>query len=112
MGARSGAFLRTLSAAVAAAALLTGCFTVGRDFPTRPVQRIEVGQTTHEDVAEWFGRPWRQGLENGQRTWTYGHYRYSVFGEAQTRDLVVSFDDQGVVTSYAFNSTHPEDTPR
>jgi hypothetical protein len=56
-----------------------------------------------------FGEPWRTGLEDGQRTWTYGYYKYNLLGASQTRDLVVRFDDAGTVRSYTFNSTYPED---
>jgi outer membrane protein assembly factor BamE (lipoprotein component of BamABCDE complex) len=98
------------AAALLAAALVSACMTVGKEFPVAPVARIEVGKTTRADVERMFGEPWRTGLEDGQRTWTYGHYRYSVFGPAQTRDLVVRFDASGVVVSYTFNSTHPEDS--
>ena len=48
-------------------------------------------------------------LMHGDRSWTYARYRYSAFGPAQTRDLVVRFGG-GVVASYSFNSTHPEDS--
>jgi hypothetical protein len=82
---------------------------VGQAFPTRDVARIEIGETTHGDVRELFGEPWRTGLENGQRTWTYGDYRYSLFGPAQTRDLVIRFNPEGRVASYSFSSTLPED---
>ena len=52
-----------------------------------------------------FGEPWRVGIEDGQRTWTYGKYRYRLFGQASTQDLVVRFDGQGRVVSYTFNTT-------
>lgn len=88
---------------------LGGCLSVGREFPVDPVRRIEMGETTRDDVREWFGEPWRTGVDDGRPTWTYGRYRYSLFGDARTRDLVVRFDDQGRVVSYTFNSTYPED---
>ena len=87
----------------------TGCLSVGHEFPVEPVRKIEIGTTTREDVRGMFGEPWRTGIEDGERTWTYGCYRYSLFAEAATRDLVVRFDARGVVTSYTFNSTHAED---
>ncbi len=90
-------------------ALLAGCATVGRQFPVAPIAQIKVGQTTKQDLRNTFGEPWRTGVEDGQQTWTYGHYRYSAFGPEQTRDLVVRFNDQGQVASYTFNSTYPED---
>lgn len=52
-----------------------------------------------------FGEPWRTGIEDGKRTWTYAHYRYSLFGPEQTRDLLVRFDDEGNVVSYSYNTT-------
>jgi hypothetical protein len=100
-----------LQALTAAALLLgaTGCFTVGRDFPARDVPRIAIGETTREEIRQRFGAPWRTGLEDGQQTWTYAHYRYALLGEARTRDLVLRFDERGVVASYAFSSSLPED---
>jgi hypothetical protein len=52
-----------------------------------------------------FGSPWRVGIEDGRRTWTYGKYRYRLFSETSTQDLVVRFDDKGIVVSYTFNTT-------
>ena len=103
--------LRARGAALAlmASCLGAGCLNVGHEFPVEPVRKIEIGTTTREDVRGMFGEPWRTGIEDGERTWTYGRYHYSLFAEAATRDLVVRFDARGVVTSYSFNSTHAED---
>jgi outer membrane protein assembly factor BamE (lipoprotein component of BamABCDE complex) len=100
---------RNAALLLVASCLATGCLNVGHEFPVEPVRKIEIGATTREDVRTMFGAPWRTGIEDGERTWTYGRYRYSLFGDAATRDLVVRFDARGVVTSYAFNSTHAED---
>jgi len=89
--------------------LLAGCANVGRQFPVAPIGQIKIGQTSKDDLRNTFGEPWRTGVEDGKQTWTYGHYRYSAFGAAQTRDLVIYFNDQDRVTSYNFNSTYPED---
>lgn len=86
---------------------LAGCLTVGRDFPVDAVGQIAIGKTTRDDVHRMFGTPWRTGLEDGRRTWTYGHYRYKLFGTTETRDLVVRFDPNGVVASYTFNAAPP-----
>jgi outer membrane protein assembly factor BamE (lipoprotein component of BamABCDE complex) len=95
--------------AIAAAVLPIGCMTVGRDFAAGNVGKLRIGSTSREQVRELFGEPWRTGVEDGQRTWTYGRYRYALLGATQTRDLVVRFDEQGIVTSYTFNSTDPKD---
>ena len=106
MKLRSG-LVCSLAATLALSAV--GCLTIGREFPVDPVQQVEIGVTTRADVQRLFGEPWRVGIEDGSRTWTYALYRFSAFGPEQTRDLVVRFDAAGVVRSYSFNSTHPED---
>ena len=93
----------------AVAALAVGCMTVGEDFAVGKVTHLKLGETSQQDVRQMFGDPWRTGLEDGQRTWTYGYYKYNVLGASQTRDLVIRFDERGVVRSYTFNSTYPED---
>ena len=98
---------RTMVAALAALAL--GCLTVGEDFAVGRVSHIQIGKTTQQEVRQMLGEPWRTGLEDGQRTWTYGYYKYNLLGASQTRDLVVRYDDKGLVRSYTFNSTYPED---
>jgi hypothetical protein len=85
------------------------CMTVGEDFAVGRVSHLKIGETTQKEVRDMLGEPWRTGLEDGHKTWTYGYYKYNVLGASQTRDLVVRFDDSGVVRSYTFNSTYPED---
>ncbi len=82
-----------------------GCATVGRAFPVESVSRIRMNETTQDEVRALFGPPWRTGIEDGRVTWTYGRYRYRLFGEAETTDLVLRFDERGVVVSYTFNTT-------
>lgn len=85
--------------------LLTGCATVGKDFPVDRVSGIQIGKTTQLDVLKKFGHPWRVGIEDGQNTWTYGKYRYKLFGDASTQDLLIRFDNQNMVSSFIFNTT-------
>jgi outer membrane protein assembly factor BamE (lipoprotein component of BamABCDE complex) len=84
---------------------LTGCFTVGQEFAGSRVPEIKIGQTTKQQITDTFGRPWRTGMEDGRQTWTYGIYKYSLFGADDTQDLLIRFDPQGVVRSYTFSST-------
>jgi hypothetical protein len=79
---------------------------VGRPFATQRVSQIQVGVTTRDQIRSEFGEPWRTGLEDGDETWTYGRYVYSI-GAARTADLKVRFDRRGVVQSYTFSSTDP-----
>jgi hypothetical protein len=85
--------------------LVSGCATVGHEFPTAPVSTIKIGETTQNDIYTTFGNPWRTGLDNGMKTWTYGNYYYSLFNDGSTEDLVIKFDNRGVVASFVFNTT-------
>jgi len=100
--------LRTFTALTLLAALslpITGCMpTVGRAFPVYKIRQIEIDKTTKTEVRQMFGDPWRTGLENGKRTWTYGEYGVKI-----SRDLVIRFDDEDVVKTYSFSSSLPED---
>lgn len=82
-----------------------GCMpTMGRAFPVHQVKHIEIGKTTQSEIRQTFGAPYRTGLEDGFRTWTYGEYSTKY-----NRDLVIRFDDQNKVKSYSFSSSLPED---
>ncbi|MEK6775449.1 MAG: outer membrane protein assembly factor BamE [bacterium] len=102
----------TLLAVLFLAITAAGCMTIGHEFRVDAVSRIRIGETTRLQIGDIFGPPWRTGLEDGKTTWTYAHYRYSMLGGSMTRDLVIRFDDKGVVTSYTFNSSYPEDQRR
>jgi hypothetical protein len=101
-----GAVKWLLTAILCAGMLLgAGCATVGHDFPAHNVNQIQIDETTREDIRAMFGEPWRTGVEDGKSTWTYGKYRWSVFGDAETSDLVVRFNDDGKVSSFVYNTT-------
>ncbi len=90
---------------------LTGCFTVGQEFAATRVPEIKIGQTRKQDITEMFGTPWRSGMEDGRPTWTYGIYKYALFGATDSQDLLIRFDGQGVVRSYNFSSTRVRSNP-
>ena len=83
----------------------SSCISLGQDFPVSHVPAIKIGQTTKSEVRKLFGSPWLSGNHDGELAWTYGNYDYSVFGERKAKDLVVQFDDNGVVTTYTFSTT-------
>ncbi|MGZ8190640.1 MAG: hypothetical protein ACXWTS_05355 [Methylococcaceae bacterium] len=84
---------------------LSGCASIGHEFPSGQVSAIRIGETTQNDIFTTFGTPWRTGLDNGMKTWTYGDYRYSLFNDSSTEDLVIKFDKRGVVSSFTYNTT-------
>ena len=83
----------------------SGCATIGKDFPASKVSEIEIGITTQNEIHTMFGSPWRIGIEDGQRTWTYGNYSYGLFVEKKAKDLVIRFNEKNVVASYTFSTT-------
>ena len=84
---------------------VSGCITLGKDFPEANVSSITIGVTTKNEIRRLFGSPWLTGVQDGQPAWTYGSYDYSLFGERKAKDLVVQFDDQGKVSSFTFSTT-------
>jgi outer membrane protein assembly factor BamE (lipoprotein component of BamABCDE complex) len=76
-----------------------------KDFPVPHVPAIKIGQTAKSEVRKLFGSPWLSGNQDGELAWTYGNYDYSVFGKRKAKDLVIQFDDNGVVTTYTFSTT-------
>lgn len=97
--------LTTLALLASLSLPLAGCMpAVGRPFPVDQVRQIEIGKTTKAEARQMFGDPWRTGIEDGLRTWTYGEYSVK-----NSRDLVIRFDDQNLVKSYSFSSSFPED---
>lgn len=98
-------YLAVTAFAIFTALLISGCVTIGRNFEASLVKNIQIGKTTQSEITMMFGSPWRTGIEDGKQTWTYGRYHYSAFGDAQARDLVIRYDDKGIVVSYTYNTT-------
>jgi len=84
---------------------VSGCITLGKDFPEANVPSITIGVTTKNEVRKLFGSPWLSGVQDGKPAWTYGIYDYSLFGERKAKDLVVHFDDRGKVSSFTYSTT-------
>ena len=84
---------------------VSGCITLGKDFPEVNVSTISIGVTTKNEVRKLFGSPWLSGVQDGKPAWTYGIYDYSLFGERKAKDLVVQFDDSGKVSSFTYSTT-------
>jgi hypothetical protein len=82
-----------------------GCATVGHEFSPAYVPQVVIGQTTKSDMRLMFGEPYRRGIDDGDSTWTYVHYKFRLFGEhMKTRDLLIRWDKDDRVRSYSYNS--------
>ena len=84
---------------------VSGCITLGKEFPEANVSSITIGLTTKNEVRKLFGSPWLSGVQDGKPAWTYGSYDYSLFGERKAKDLIVQFDVRGKVSSFTYSTT-------
>ena len=85
--------------------LAIGCGSVGKNFSSEKVQNIQNNVTTQSEVLDWFGVPFKEGIENKHTMWTYQFDKYNVFTEAQSKDLVILFDENNIVKAYRFTSS-------
>lgn len=90
---------------------LAGCATLGHDFNATDTGWIKPGETDKTTLLSKLGDPLRVGVDAGEPTWTYGYYKYSLFSESVTKDLVIRFGPDGKVKSFTLNSSFPEDKP-
>ena len=100
-----------ISATLAAMAL-AGCATVGAPFDYQGPDSLIKGKTTQADVVKKYGDPFRVGYENDFPKWTYGYYHYRLFGDSETKDLDITFDKTGVVSSYTYSSSTPQEVAK
>ncbi len=87
---------------------ITGCGTVGKDFESDKVQNIQKNVTTQSEVLDWFGIPFKEGLENEHVMWTYQYDQWNAFSDTQSKDLVILFDENNIVKAYRFTSSLDE----
>ncbi len=88
--------------------LSAGCFTTGKNFPT-DVDWLIKGKTNQEDVELLLGSPTAVGNSGGERTWTYGHYQYSLWNSATYKELKIYWSPNRTVHDYSFTSSFPAD---
>jgi outer membrane protein assembly factor BamE (lipoprotein component of BamABCDE complex) len=89
-----------------------GCFTVGKSFISDDLSWIVSNKTTKKEVQTVLGEPFRTGVDSGLLTWSYGYYHYNMFGDTNTKDLVIYFNKDGTVKTYTFNTSFPEEKRR
>ena len=80
----------------------------GKEFPSPRSDSIKNGATTKADLERMFGGPAQVGMKDGDQTWTW-YYAKQGGKEEMAKQLDVTFNAQGVVKSYSFSSSFPED---
>jgi SmpA/OmlA family protein len=79
-----------------------GCGTSGKEFNEVLFSNIENGHTTQNEVESMFGNPFKKGVQNGKQIWVYEHNKYRLIGKDTSKDLVITFDNTGVVETHQF----------
>jgi hypothetical protein len=83
-----------------ASLLFIGCGTTGKNFNESLHKNIVVGTTTHKEIQAMFGSPFKKGIQNGYKTWTYEYNFYNALGNNITKDIIIVFTQSGVVKSH------------
>lgn len=91
---------------IASVMVVAGCGTVGKNFEAPRAGTIVNEVTTQDDIRKLYGKPFRTGLEDGNTVWIYELNTYKVFGKGTSKDLIVVFDEKGIVKSYQFTSSN------
>jgi len=104
--------LMVLAPVLVACLAVCSCVSLGRRFDAGAVKTIVMGKTTQFDIERTFGEPFRTGVDSGDVTWTYLDYHFGVIGRQRTTDLLVKFNANGTVKSYAFNTNQSESSVR
>ncbi|PIP74249.1 MAG: hypothetical protein COW89_00095 [Nitrospinae bacterium CG22_combo_CG10-13_8_21_14_all_47_10] len=99
---------RVLNIILLAALLFAfGCGTAGKNFDESLYKNIVAGTTTYNEVQSMFGSPFKKGVQNGYKVWTYEYNFYNALGKNITKDMVIVFDQSGVVKSHQMMTNQP-----
>ena len=88
---------------------LAACYgTVGNNFDSSQIKSIQSNVTSQEEIFERFGAPFKKGVESNQTMWTYQFDKWNAVGPAQSKDLVILFDNKNVVKAYRYTTSNSE----
>ena len=103
----------TVVTCLLALTMVTGCISLkfGREFPSPEAKSIVAGKTDKASLERMFGAPYQIGLDSGDQMWRWFYGERESGGET-SKDLIVRFNTDGTVKSYAFSSNFPDDMKR
>jgi hypothetical protein len=84
-----------------------GCGSTGKNFNESLYRNIIAGTTTDKEIQAMFGSPFKKGVQNGSKVWTYEYNAYNSLGSDITKDIVVIFTPSGVVKSHQMMTNQP-----
>ena len=85
---------------------LAACGTVGKNFDSSQVKSIQNNVTSQEKIFQTFGAPFKKGIERGQTMWTYQFDKWNAMGPAESKDLVILFDNKNIVKAYRYTTSN------
>jgi len=86
---------------------LASCYgTVGKNFDSSELKSIQNNVTSQEEIFERLGAPFKKGIENGQVMWTYQFDQWNAIGPAESKDLVILFDNKNIVKAYRYTTSN------
>ena len=87
---------------------LASCYgAAGKNFDSSELKSIQNNVTSQEEIFQKFGAPFKKGLENGQAMWTYQFDKWKALGAAQSKDLIILFDNKSIVKAYRYTASNP-----
>ena len=86
----------------------SGCGTAGKNFDESLYSNIVKGTTTHNEIQSMFGAPFKKGIQNGFRVWTYEYNHVNPFGFDIIKDMIIVFEKNGLVKSHQLMTNTPE----
>jgi hypothetical protein len=84
-----------------------GCGSTGKNFNESLYKNIVAGITTHKEIQAMFGTPFKKGVQNGSKFWTYEYNAYNSLDNDITKDMVIVFTPSGVVKSHQMMTNQP-----
>jgi hypothetical protein len=84
-----------------------GCGSTGKNFNESLYKNIISGTTTHKEIQAMFGPPFKKGVQNGSKIWTYEYNAYNSLNKDITKDMVIVFTPSGVVKSHQMMTNQP-----
>lgn len=104
---RASLFLQISLATITLTLFFSGCGTVGKNFDESLYSNIVNGTTTHKEIQAMFGFPFKRGIQNGFRVWTYEYNHVNSFGYDTIKDMIIVFEKNDVVKSHQLMTNTP-----
>lgn len=88
------------------------CGTAGKNFDESLYENIATGTTSQNEIHSMFGTPFKKGVQNGFSVWTYEYNYYNSLGNNIMKDMVIVFDQRGIVKSHQMMTNQAESIGR